>query len=123
MRARADRVICTLAEDEGTKPRCQDAHLVTARDTSRHLTRLDYMTQTAERGRAGTPLKGHGKECAPEKPDCIRLPGLLHKKLPNEVLGQLTGLAEEFLVKVVTHSSDVCQGFLLCVSQEGGCST
>lgn len=51
------------------------------------------------------------------------LPGLFNQKLPNEVLGQLAGLAEEFLVKVVTHCCDICQRFLLRVSQERGCST
>lgn len=36
------------------------------------------------------------------------LPGLFNQKLPNEVLGQLAGLAEEFLVKVITHGCDIC---------------
>lgn len=53
----------------------------------------------------------------------VLLPGLFNQKLPNEVLGQLAGLAEEFLIKVVTHCCDICQRFLLRVSQKGGCST
>lgn len=56
-------------------------------------------------------------------PSSVLLPSLFNQKLPNEVLGQLAGLAEEFLIKVVTHCCDICQRFLLRVSQKRGCPT
>lgn len=40
--------------------------------------------------------------------DCEPFPGVFNQKLPNEVLGELTGLAEEFLVEVITHCCDIC---------------
>lgn len=80
-------------------------------------------------GKAGTDGHGFGRGgrrgSVPEKPvpSSVLLPGLFNQKLPNEVLGQLAGLAEELLIKVVTHCCDICQCFLLCVSQKRGCST
>lgn len=87
-----------------------------ASDTSQHLTRLGYMTQV-------TKKEMEKNEYQRNQFFSILLPGLFHKKLPNEVLGQFTCLAEEFLIKVITHSCDICQCFLLRVSQEGRCST
>ena len=86
------------------------------------------MTACGKAGTAGMPVRevaGESQDPRGQCPSllCPLLPGLFNQKLPNEVLGQLAGLAEEFLVKVVTHCCDICQRFLLRVSQERGCST
>lgn len=46
------------------------------------------------------------------------LPPVLLQELPDEALGQLAGVAEELLVKVVVHGRDVSQRLLLGVSEE-----
>lgn len=48
------------------------------------------------------------------------LPPVLLQELPDEALGQLAGVAEELLVKVVVHGRDVSQRLLLGVSEERG---
>lgn len=79
----------------------------------------------AKQGQTDIFDSGKWRGSVPEKsvPFSVFLPGLFNQKLPNEVLGQLASLAEEFLIKVITHCCDICQCFLLCVSQERGCST
>lgn len=44
---------------------------------------------------------------------------ILDQQAAYEVLGQLAGVAEVFLVKVVVDSRDVGEGFLLGLPQEG----
>lgn len=46
--------------------------------------------------------------------------GVFDKQPADEVLGQLTGVAEILLVKVVVHGRDVGQGLLLRLAQERG---
>ena len=44
--------------------------------------------------------------------------GILDQQAPYEFLGQLTGVAEVFLVKVVVDGGDVGKGLLLGLAQE-----
>lgn len=44
--------------------------------------------------------------------------GILDQQSAYEVLGQLAGVAEILLVKVVVNSRDVCQGLLLRLAQK-----
>lgn len=46
------------------------------------------------------------------------LPPVLLQQLPDEALGQLAGVAEELLVKVIVHGRDVSQRLLLGVAEE-----
>lgn len=55
----------------------------------------------------------------PSSAPCPSL-GVLDQQAADEVLGQLAGVAEIFLIKVVVDSRDVGQGLLLCLPQERG---
>lgn len=46
------------------------------------------------------------------------LPPVLLQQLPDEALGQLAGVAEELLVKVIVHGRDVSQRLLLGIAEE-----
>lgn len=46
------------------------------------------------------------------------LPPVLDQELPDEALGQLAGVTEELVVKVVVHGRDVAQRLLLGVAEE-----
>ena len=48
----------------------------------------------------------------------VSLLGILDQQAPYEFLGQLTGIAEVFLVKVVVDGGDVGEGLLLGLAQE-----
>lgn len=75
-------------------------------------------------GERGTEQVGQGElSPLPEKPPAL-LPcpslGVLDEQAADEVLGQLAGVAEIFLIKVIVDSRDVGQGLLLCLPQERG---
>lgn len=54
----------------------------------------------------------------PSLPSPALLLGVFDEQPADEVLGQLAGVAEVLLVKVVVHGRDVGQGLLLGLSQE-----
>lgn len=62
----------------------------------------------------------HGGRATTKYPKILGqiLPPVLLQELPDEALGQLAGVAEELLVKVVVHGGDVSQRLLLGVSEE-----
>lgn len=50
--------------------------------------------------------------------ETIVLLWILYQQAPYEVFGQLTGIAEILLIKVVVDSRDVSQGLLLGLAQK-----
>lgn len=56
----------------------------------------------------------------PLLPRLAFLLGVFDEQPADEVLGQLAGVAEVFLVEVVVHGRDVGQGLLLRLTQERG---
>lgn len=57
---------------------------------------------------------------ASEAATIVCLLGIFDQQPSDEVLGQFTGAAEVLFIKVIVHSRDVCQRFLLGLPQEWG---
>lgn len=77
----------------------------------------DGMEGCALRGPGGLPCQPPPPPAHPS-PACLL--GVFDEQPADEVLGQLAGVAEVFLVEVIVHSRDVGQGLLLGLTQERG---